>query len=252
MCVEGNLLVAGGFHGELIAKNLNGHGVLYCAKISHDDNAITNAIEIYENASGAKQLMTSNNDSVVRMFDVETFVILRSNTFPWAVNHTSISPDRTLAVVVGDHAEGLLVDHQTGKVVSSLRGHLDYSFASAWHPDGRYFATGNQDTTCRIWDIRNLNSSVAVLKGYIGAVRSLRFSSDGRFLAMAEPADFVHVFDAKHNYDQCQEIDLFGEIAGISFSPDTEALFIGIADRTYGGLLEYNRCHANRYLDSLI
>lgn len=252
MCVEGNLLVAGGFQGELIAKNLDHHGVLYCAKISHDENAITNAIEIYESASGAKQLMTSNNDSVVRMFDVETFCILRSNTFPWAVNHTSISPDKTLVVVVGDNADGLLVDHQTGKIVSSLRGHLDYSFASAWHPDGRYFATGNQDTTCRVWDIRNLSSSVAVLKGYIGAVRSLRFSSDGCFLAMAEPADFVHVFDAKHNYDQCQEIDLFGEIGGISFSPDTEALFIGIADRTYGGLLEYNRCHANRYLDSLI
>jgi len=59
------------------------------------------------------------------------------------------------------------------------------------------------------------------LKGYIGAVPSLRFSSNGSFLAMAELVDFIHVFDAKRNYDQCQEIDLFGEIVGISFSPDT-------------------------------
>lgn len=29
----------------------------------------------------------------------------------------------------------------------------------------------------------------------MGAIRSLRFSSDGRFLAAAEPADFVHVYD---------------------------------------------------------
>ena len=36
--------------------------------------------------SGAKQLMTSNNDSVVRIIDAETFYILRSNTFPWPVN----------------------------------------------------------------------------------------------------------------------------------------------------------------------
>lgn len=34
----------------------------------------------------------------------------------------------------------------------------------------------------------------------MGAVRSLRFSSDGRFLAMAEPADFVHVFDVKSGF----------------------------------------------------
>ncbi|XP_057818308.1 uncharacterized WD repeat-containing protein C2A9.03 [Cryptomeria japonica] len=252
MCVKKNLLVAGGFQGELVAKNLDRHGVSYCAKITYDENAITNAIEIYDSPSGATQLMTSNNDSVVRVFDVETFSMLRHNCFPWAVNHTSISPDKTLVVVVGDHTDGLLVNRQTGKVVANLRGHLDYSFASAWHPEGRYFATGNQDMTCRIWDVRNLSTSLTVLKGNIGAVRSLRFTSDGSFLAMAEPADFVHVFDVKHNYDRCQEIDLFGEISGISFSPDTESLFIGVADRTYGSLLEYNRCHSNMYLDSFI
>uniref|UniRef100_A0A6V7QX64 AP2/ERF domain-containing protein n=1 Tax=Ananas comosus var. bracteatus TaxID=296719 RepID=A0A6V7QX64_ANACO len=31
------------------------------------------------------------------------------------------------------------------------------------------------------------------------------------------------------------------EIAGISFSLDSEALFVGVADRTYGSLLEFNR-----------
>eukprot|EP01018_Ginkgo_biloba_P032363 Gb_29305 [translate_table: standard] len=252
MCVKDNLMVAGGFEGEMVAKNLDSHGVSYCAKITRDENAITNAIEIYESASGTTQLMTSNNDSVVRIFDTETFAVLGRHYYPWAVNHTSVSPDKKLVVVVGDNTDGLLIDHQTGQEVATLRGHLDYSFASAWHPDGRYFATGNQDTTCRIWDVRKLKSALTVLKGHIGAVRSLRFSTDGSFLAVAEPADFVHVFDVRRNYKQCQEIDLFGEISGVSFSPDTESLFIGVADRTYGSLLEYNRCHANLYLDSLI
>lgn len=66
---------------------------------------------------------------------------------------------------------------------------------------------------------------------------------------MAEPADFVHVFDTKSDYSLSQEIDLFGEIAGISFSPDTEALFVGVADRTYGSLLEFNRKRYDHYLD---
>jgi WD40 repeat protein len=134
--------------------------------------------------------------------------------------------------------------------IAKLSGHVDYSFASAWHPNGVVFATGNQDTTCRLWDARNLSQSLSVLKGRIGAIRSIRFSSDGRFMAMAEPADFVHVFDTKQDFNLCQEIDIFGEVAGISFSPDTEALFVGVADRTYGSLLEFNRCHANMYLDS--
>lgn len=137
------------------------------------------------------------------------------------------------------------------QVIGSLKGHLDYSFTSSWHPDGQILATGNQDTTCRLWDIRNLSKSLAVIKGRMGAIRAIKFSSDGRFMAMAEPADFVHILDTESGYVEGQEIDLFGEIAGISFSPDSEALFVGISDRTYGSLLEFNRRHNNRYIDSI-
>jgi len=69
---------------------------------------------------------------------------------------------------------------------------------------------------------------------------------------MAEPADFVHVYDAKNGYEKEQEIDFFGEISGVSFSPDTEALYIGVWDRTYGSLLEYGRCRNYSYLDSFV
>lgn len=138
------------------------------------------------------------------------------------------------------------------QTTASLCGHLDFSFASAWHPNGVTFATGNQDKTCRIWDLRNLSESVAVLKGNLGAIRSIRYTSDGRYMATAEPADFVHVYDVKSGYEKEQEIDFFGEISGISFSPDTESLFIGVWDRTYGSLLEYGRCRNYSYLDSLI
>ncbi|CAI0447710.1 unnamed protein product, partial [Linum tenue] len=143
-----------------------------------------------------------------------------------------------------------LADSQSGKVAATLKGHLDYSFSATWHPDGRILATGNQDTSCRLWDIRNPSTSLVVLKGNMGAIRGLKFTSDGRFLAMQEPADFVHVFDVGSGYVKCQEIDLFGEIAGISFSPDSESLFVGIADRTYGSLLEFRRRHYDYCLDS--
>jgi len=136
------------------------------------------------------------------------------------------------------------------QVISRLKGHKDYSFASAWHPNGLILATGNQDMSCRLWDIRNPSESFAVLKGNMGAIRGLKFTPEGRFLAMAEPADFVHIFDTQSGFLKSQQIDLFGEIAGISFSPDTEALYVGIADRTYGSLMEYKRRKDNHYIDS--
>ena len=94
--------------------------------------------------------------------------------------HTAVSPCGRLVVVVGDDPEGLVADSQTGKVVLSVTGHLDFSFASAWHPDGLLFATGNQDHTCRIWDIRRPKDPVTILRGRIGAIRSIRFTEDGR------------------------------------------------------------------------
>lgn len=162
------------------------------------------------------------------------------------------------------------------QVAATLKGHFDYSFAVAWHPDGNCFATGNQvgnavlrllletadkshvprpkpcsaaatsqpcqqsvrkfkfgtqicmrgaqlvtgcqfghqtamfwpqDTTTRVWDVRMTGrGSVAVLKGRIGAIRSLRYSPCGRVLAVAEPADFITLYDAAEGYEQAQEV----------------------------------------------
>ncbi|KAK1272970.1 hypothetical protein QJS04_geneDACA007886 [Acorus gramineus] len=252
LAVRDNLLVAGGFQGELICKYLDRPGISFCTRTTYDDNAITNAVEIYDSSSGTIHFMASNNDCGVRDFDMEKFQLAKHFRFPWPVNHTSLSPDRKLVVIVGDNADGLLVDSNTGKTIEDLRGHLDYSFASAWHPDGRTFATGNQDKTCRVWDVRNLSKSLAVLKGNLGAIRSIRYTSDGQFMAMVEPADFVHIFDVRGGYKKQQEIDFFGEISGVSFSPDTESLFIGVWDRTYGSLLQYGRSHNYSYLDSIL
>ncbi|XP_057470198.1 uncharacterized WD repeat-containing protein C2A9.03-like isoform X1 [Actinidia eriantha] len=252
MAVKDNLLVAGGFQGELMCKYLNQSGVAFSTKLTADENSITNAVDIFQSPNGSVRVMAANNDAQVRVFDAGNFACVSRFCFPWSVNNTSVSPDGKLVAVLGDSAECLIADTQSGKVLGNLKGHLDYSFSSAWHPDGRIVATGNQDTTCRLWDIRNLSESVSVLEGRMGAIRAIRFTSDGRFMAMAEPADFVHIFDTQCNYAKAQEIDLFGEIAGISFSPDTEALFIGVADRTYGSLLEFNRRRYNHYLETIL
>ncbi|TYH01547.1 hypothetical protein ES288_A09G068000v1 [Gossypium darwinii] len=243
MAVKENLMVAGGFLGELICKYINQPGVAFSTKVTTDDNAITNAVDVYLNPSGAMRVMATNNDAQIRVFDAETFSTF--NRFSFDRSNTSVSPDEKLLAVLGDSTDCLIADAQSGKVTGTLEGHLDYSFASSWHPDWNILATGNQDTTCRLWDVRKPSQSLAVLKGRMGAIRALKFTSDGRFLAMAEPADFVHVFDTKSGYVKCQEIDFFGEVAGISFSPYTESLFVGVVDRTYGSLLEFNRRRHN-------
>ena len=63
----------------------------------------------------------------------------------WAVNFATQRPGGSgLLAVVGDDPATLLLDAKTGNRVHMLEGHLDYSFAAAWHPSGILLATGNQ------------------------------------------------------------------------------------------------------------
>jgi len=236
------LLVAGGFHGDLVLKRFTAESdaTIY-SRITHSDNGITNGVDLFESSSGAQAILASNNDAAVRLFDAEGVRLLRKYEFPWAVNYSTCNPTNPKMVcVVGDNPNVLLMDPSSGKMSTELSGHLDFSFAAAWHPNGYVLATGNQDTTTRLWDIRYPGSAFATLKGRICAIRSLHFSNDGRYLAMAEPADFVHIYDVNSDYSKCQEIDLFGEIAGCSFSPDSSRFFVSVADVTYSSLLQYN------------
>ncbi|KAL2628447.1 hypothetical protein AAZX31_07G251400 [Glycine max] len=120
LAVRDKLLIAGGFQGELICKYVDRPGVSFCSRTTYDDNAITNAVEIYDHPSGAVHFMASNNDCGVRDFDMERFQLSKHFSFSWPVNHTSLSPDGKLVVIVGDNPEGILVDSQTGKVVYSV------------------------------------------------------------------------------------------------------------------------------------
>lgn len=50
--------------------------------------------------------------------------------------------------------------------------------------------------------------------------------------------------------DDCDLLLDVLQVAGIAFSPDSEAFFVGIEDVTYGSLLEFNRNRAARWQTS--
>ncbi|XP_022632385.1 uncharacterized protein LOC111240834 isoform X2 [Vigna radiata var. radiata] len=69
-----------------VAKRLDQKGANFCTRTTHDDNAITNAIEIYDNLSGATHIIASNNVCGVREYDTERFRLLNNFQFSWPVN----------------------------------------------------------------------------------------------------------------------------------------------------------------------
>jgi hypothetical protein len=84
-------------------------------------------------------------------------------------------------------------------------------------------------------------SPLLTLRCKLGSALNLQFSPNGEYLAFSESADFLHIYETQ-TFSEEQEIDVFGEIAGFSFSSETmtpERLYLGISDYTYRSLLEY-------------
>jgi len=301
MASDGRLCVAGGFSGEIIAVDAQTGAVQFDWRVARNtENAITNYIELFYRTEAkepgslgrARRMATAHNDCFVRLFDLERCgcgsgedappadALLKEVPFPWPVNHVTVQPTGSwrhpepgsLLAIAGDHTEVWLVHHESGACVQKLKGHRDYAFATAWHPNGIQLATGNQDGTFRIWDVRQTSAPLrCVFPARLGAVRSLQYSDDGRFLCVAEVADWVHIVDAFGGSRETSEadslvdasearlsgslygyvwetvLDIFGEIAGVSFSPmRAEYLFVGISDPTYGCLMQYRR-HREAY-----
>uniref|UniRef100_A0A804R5N2 Transducin/WD40 repeat-like superfamily protein n=1 Tax=Zea mays TaxID=4577 RepID=A0A804R5N2_MAIZE len=181
MAVKDNLLVAGGFQGELICKHLDREGISFCCRTTYDDNAITNALEIFNTSSGALHFIASNNDCGVREYDMERYQLFKHFRFDWPVNHTSLSPDGKLVIIVGDDTDALLIDANSGKTIHSMKGHLDFSFASAWSPDGLTFATEAADFV-HIFDIKsdyNKRQELDFFGEVSGAASLWRFPTHG-------------------------------------------------------------------------
>lgn len=193
--------------------------------------------------------LVSGNDNVLRTLDLNTLKSKDCVTLPHAANATAFLPgSENVCVMACDSPESHIYDTRSGKLQMSLQGHSDFGFACAWSSDGKTVATGNQDGTCRLYDIRGTsNQCIGAVSGKLqAAIRSVDFDASGRYLAMAEPVDYVTVVDTWSGCASKQTIEFFGGTAGVKFTQSCSAgeyqqLTIGVADETVGGVIQYMR-----------
>ncbi len=80
----------------------------------------------------------------------------------------------------------VLSDEQPGKIYRVLEGHKEtvtsVAFSPAFSPYSEVIASGSNDKTVRIWDLKT-GELKRTLEGFMDEVKSIAFSSNGRILA---------------------------------------------------------------------
>ncbi|KAI1828652.1 WD40-repeat-containing domain protein [Xylaria intraflava] len=253
LAAEQGFLVAGGFHGTYHYRRTETEDTSCCydGRLTDQPSGITNHVQISSSRRSSVPLACfASNDHAFRIVDLARNEVIFDKAYEYALNCTALSPDKRLRVMVGDRRDFMITEAETGECLQNLTGHRDFGFACAWAPDGWTVATGNQDKSIKIWDARKWTNSkgesncVAAVRAEMAGIRSLRFSPLGsgkRLLLAAEEADVINVIDAQ-TFNSKQTIDIFGELAGISFASAGQEVLALSSDPIRGGVLCLERC----------
>jgi WD40 repeat protein len=177
-------------------------------------------------APRARTLATAGRDGTVRLWDTASWhepTQLRKD--PALVSALAFSPDgRQLAAA--DHLDVTLWDLVRGRQ-TCCQGHNQRSCALAFAPDARTLATGNADTTIRLWDTA-AGEGRGTLRGHDRAVLTLAYSPDGRLLASGDFGGTVKLWDVDGEKELATWAALGDEVSALAFAPDGRMLAVAV------------------------
>lgn len=124
-------------------------------------------------------------------------------------------------------------DMRTGHVVQSFEGHQSDINSVKFHPSGDAIATGSDDSTCRLFDLR-ADKEVAVYskESIIFGVNSIDFSVSGRLLFAGYNDYTCNVWDTLKSQRVCLLYGHENKVSCLQVSPDGTALSTGSWDFT--------------------
>ncbi|NET35759.1 MAG: NACHT domain-containing protein [Cyanothece sp. SIO1E1] len=194
-------------------------------------------------------LASSGLDQRVRLWDVNTGQCVRTlQGYAQLIRSVAFAPpldmpkptSNTTFARLGSNRQQILAsgsldgairlwEAQTGRCVSTLRGHQAGVWSVAFNPDGHLLASGSEDCTIKLWDVQT-GQRLRSLRGHHVGVLSVAFNPDGHLLASGSEDHTIKLWDVQTG--QCLNT-LQGHQASIwslAFNPEGTVLASGGID----------------------
>lgn len=84
-----------------------------------------------------------------------------------------IAGDGKLLAVSGEQKMTQVFEMATRSVLRQFKGHSKAVHVNRWSADGQHLASGSDDTTVKLWDLKEAKEAVATFKGHEDYVRAL-------------------------------------------------------------------------------
>ncbi|XP_021960939.1 guanine nucleotide-binding protein subunit beta-5 [Folsomia candida] len=182
------------------------------------------------------QILSGSGDSTCALWDVESGSRLQSfHGHSGDVMSLDLAPQENgnTFVSAGCDRKALIWDMRTGQCVQTFDGHESDINTVKFHPSGDAIATGSDDATCRLYDLR-ADREIAVYskESIIFGVNSVDFSHSGRLLFAGYSDYTVNVWDSL----KCHRTSiLYGHdnrVSSLKVSPDGTAFCTASWDTT--------------------
>jgi WD40 repeat protein/transcriptional regulator with XRE-family HTH domain len=181
-----------------------------------------------------RRLFSGGWDSTVKLWDVESGMLLWTGWHTGSINTVAFAPDGRLLASGGDDTLVQVWDSHSGTMVQRLAGQGGTVYSLTWSPDGRLLACGFADGSISLWEPEAPEPGTGLqhLAGHSHWVPGLAFSPDGTQLASASFDGSVKLWDLKSR--SCLQTFSWhtDRVMRVAWSPDGRTLASCSFDRT--------------------